>query len=108
MVTRGELWEYVIGSQQYRALIISNDEYNEHPDMRPWGLIVSRLKAAPGDAAPLFVSLGPGDPGEAGAVVQIPAIVRLDRTALRHNLGFVTNATLNAVERGLREFLALP
>jgi hypothetical protein len=31
-----------------------------------------------------------------------------DRTALRHNLGLVSNDTLNAVERGLREFLNLP
>ncbi len=71
---RGQVWEYVQGSRQYRTLIVSNDEYNELP----------------------------------GAVAVIPRVLRCDIAALRRNLGFVTNNTMNAVERGLREFLNLP
>jgi hypothetical protein len=35
-------------------------------------------------------------------------VLRCDPSALRHNLGFVTNDTIDAVERGLWEFLTLP
>ena len=32
---RGQVWEYVQGSRQYRVVIVSNDEYNEFPDAVP-------------------------------------------------------------------------
>ena len=38
----------------------------------------------------------------------IPLVVRCDPSALRRNLGFVANDTLNAVERELRDHLNLP
>ena len=101
---RGQLWEYVQGSRQYRVLIISNDEYNELPGAIPWALAVERgATGIPG----YLVELGADDPLP-GTVVVIPRVVRCDTTALRHNLGFVTNSALNAIERGLREFLNLP
>jgi mRNA-degrading endonuclease toxin of MazEF toxin-antitoxin module len=43
-----------------------------------------------------------------GAVVVVPRVVRCDTSALRRDLGFVTNETMNAIDRGLREFLNLP
>jgi hypothetical protein len=54
-----------------------------------------------------LVPMVAGDPLP-GAAVAVPRVLRCEPTALRHNLGFVTNGTLNAVERGLREFLNLP
>ena len=101
---RGQVWEYVQGSRQYRTLIVSNDEYNELPGAIPWALVLERGSAGiPG----YLVELGAEDPLP-GAVAVIPRVLRCDIAALRRNLGFVTNNTMNAVERGLREFLNLP
>ncbi|GEM_PF-1692341 len=101
---RGEVWEYVQGSRQYRILIISNDAYNELPGAVPWALVLERGAAGiPG----YLVELVATDPLP-GAMVVIPRVLRCDAAALRHKLGFVTNETMNAVERGLREFLNLP
>jgi hypothetical protein len=101
---RGQIWEYTQGSRQYRILIISNDEYNELPGAVPWALTVERsAPTVPGFLVPLV----DGDP-LAGAVIVVPRVLRCSPDALRHNLGFIGNDTLNAVERGLREFLNLP
>ena len=44
-----------------------------------------------------------------GAYVRIHSVVQiLDRSALRDNHGFVSHATMEAVETALREFLELP
>ena len=101
---RGQIWEHVRGSRQYRVLIISNDEYNEMPGAAPWAVTVERGSAnIPGYA----VLLNRDDPLP-GAVVVIPYVLRCDASALRRSVGFVTNETMNAVEYGLREFLNLP
>jgi hypothetical protein len=39
---RGQVWEYVQGSRQYRVVIASNDEYNELPGAFPWALVLER------------------------------------------------------------------
>jgi hypothetical protein len=101
---RGQIWDYVQGSRQYRILIISGDEYNELPGALPWALAIDR---GPGQIPGYLVPLGPQDPLP-GAVVVVARVLRCDSTALRHNLGFATAETINAVDRGLREFLALP
>ena len=98
------MWEYAQGSRQYRVLIVSNDEYNELPGAVPWALAIERTATGiPG----YLVVLGDRDPLP-GAGILIPRVLRCDPSALRHNLGSVTNGTINAVERGLREFLTLP
>jgi mRNA-degrading endonuclease toxin of MazEF toxin-antitoxin module len=100
---RGEVWEYVGGSHQYRILIISSDEYNELPEAIPWALVLERdAEGIPGYLIPLSTS----DPLP-GAVIVIPRVFRVDPTALRRRLGEVTEPTMRAVERGLREFLNL-
>lgn len=92
------------GSRQYRVLIVSNDEYNELPGAVPWALALERgASGVPG----YLVILGNEDPLP-GAAIVIPRVLRCDPGTLRHNLGFVTNDAINAVERGLREFLNLP
>ncbi len=103
MVTRGQIWAYIQGSRQYRILIISNDEFNGLDGVFPWGLRVAR--DAPGGG--LLVRLDESDPLP-GASVDVTAVVRIDRTALRENLGFIAPSTLNAVEAALRDFLNLP
>jgi mRNA-degrading endonuclease toxin of MazEF toxin-antitoxin module len=101
---RGQVWEYVLGSRQYRVVIVSNDEYNELPQAVPWALVVERsAPTIPG----FLVRLTDDDPLP-GAAVVVPRVVRCDPSALRHCLGFLTNHSMNAVERGLREFLNLP
>ena len=93
----------VRGSQQYRLLIISNDECNDEPDIDPWGVLVVRVDAVPD----MVIRLSPEDP-LSGAVVDFTRVMRVDRTALRDNHGFVSNDTMNAVEYALRDFLNLP
>lgn len=102
-VIRGQIWLYVTGSQSVRVLIVSNDEYNDDAGFRPWGLLVQRT----GAEGPLAIRIAAGEP-EAGALIKIPLLYRVDPTAVRENLGFVSNDTMNAVEYGLREFLVLP
>jgi mRNA-degrading endonuclease toxin of MazEF toxin-antitoxin module len=85
-------------------LIISGDEYNDHLDAMPWAIAVERdAPRIPG----YLVRLAATDPLP-GATAVIPRVLRCDTTALRTCLGFLTEETMNAVERGLREFLALP
>lgn len=100
---RGQIWAYIQGSRQYRILIISNDEFNGVDGVFPWGLRISRDAPDGG----LIVRLDLGDPLP-GAAVDVTAVVRVDRAALRENLGFVAPSTLNAVETALRDFLNLP
>ena len=101
---RGEVWEYVQGSRQYRVVVVSNDEYNELPGAVPWALAIER---GPGAIPGYLVGLRTDDPLP-GATVVVPRVLRCDPSALRRNLGFVSNDTMNAIERGLREFLNLP
>ena len=101
---RGQVWEYIQGSRQYRVLIVSNDEYNEQARAMPWALVVQR--EAPKTAGHL-IEMTDGDPLP-GAVVAVPLVLRCDPTGLRRNLGFVQDDTLNTVERALRDLLALP
>lgn len=105
MVRRGQIWTLPRGSNQYRVLVISNDEYNGVEELAIWALVVARDVPHPNQLA---VRLGTGDP-LSGAFVKIHGVVQiLDRTALKDNLGFVSHATMTAVEDGLREFLELP
>lgn len=104
-MTRGQVWEYVVGSRQIRILIISGDEYNDDPRISPWALRVQR--DVPRDSSGLLVKLGAEDP-LTGAIVAIPSVVRIDPSGLRTNFGFVGQSTMDAVEGGLRDFLALP
>ena len=102
-MTRGEVWTLVRGSRQYRVLIVSNDEYNVLEDVTPWGLIIDRIVAD----SDLLVPLVAYDPLP-GATVDASAVVRVDRSALRDNHGFVGNDTMNRVEYALRDLLNLP
>ena len=105
MVRRGQVWTLLRGGSQHRVLIISNDEYNGVGELAIWALVVAREVPHPNQLA---VRLGSGDP-LGGAFVKMHAVVQiLDRTALRDSHGFVSHATMTAVEDALREFLELP
>ena len=102
---RGQIWTLLRGGSQHRVLVISNDEYNSVDELAVWALTVVRDVPHPNHLA---VRLGGDDP-LAGAYVRIHGVVQiLDRSALRDNHGFVSHATMNAVEAALREFLELP
>jgi mRNA interferase MazF len=104
VVKRGQIWTLLRGGSQHRALIISNDEYNNVEELAVWALAVVRDAPHPNHLA---VRLGSGDP-LSGAFVRIHSVVQvLDRSALRDNHGFVSHATMNAVEDAIREFLEL-
>jgi mRNA-degrading endonuclease toxin of MazEF toxin-antitoxin module len=108
MVARGQVWSYVQGSRQYRVLVISNDEFNALPAVGPWALRVDRAPAgAPVVDIDLLIRMTGDDPLP-GAYVNVPAVVRVDETALRDNLGVVSHATMAAVEHAIRDFLELP
>lgn len=102
---RGQIWTLLRGGSQHRVLVISNDEYNSVDELAVWALAVVREVPHPNH---LVVRLGGDDP-LSGAFVRIHSVVQiLDRSALRDNHGFVSHATMNAVEEALREFLELP
>ena len=104
MVRRGQIWTLLRGGSQYRVLVISNDEYNAVDELAVWALTVVRDTPHPNQ---LVVPLTGDDP-LTGAFVRIHAVVQIaDRTALRHNHGFVSHATMNDVEDAVREFLEL-
>lgn len=105
MVRRGQVWTLLRGGSQYRVLIISNDEYNDVDELAVWTLVAARDVPHPNQLA---VRMGPDDPLP-GAFVKIHGVVQvLDRTALRDCAGFVSHATMTAIEEALREFLELP
>ena len=105
MVRRGQIWTLLRGRSQHRVLVVSNDEYNDVAELAVWALAVVRDVPHPNHLA---VRLDDGDPLR-GAFVRIHSVVQiLDRSALRENHGFVSHATMNAVEEALREFLELP
>lgn len=102
---RGQVWTLLRGGSQYRVLIISNDEYNDVDELAIWALVVTRDVPHPNQ---LSVRLSAEDP-LSGAFVKIHAVVQiLDRTTLRDNTGFLSQATMTAIEGALREFLELP
>lgn len=102
---RGQIWTLMRGGSQHRVLVISNDEYNAVDELAVWALTVVRDVPHPNH---LVIQLNAADP-LAGAFVRIHSVVQvLDRGALRDNHGFVSHATMNAVEEALREFLDLP
>jgi len=104
-VKRGQIWTLLRGGSQHRVLVISNDEYNAVEELAVWALVVVRDVPHPNQLA---VRLGDGDP-LSGAFVRIHSVVQiLDRSALRDNHGFVSPATMLAVEDAVREFLELP
>jgi mRNA interferase MazF len=105
VVKRGQIWTLLRGGGQHRVLVISNDEYNGVEELAVWALAVVRDVPHPNHLA---VRLGGDDP-LSGAFVRMHSVVQiLDRSALRDNHGFVSPATMNAVEDALREFLELP
>ncbi|WP_432839794.1 type II toxin-antitoxin system PemK/MazF family toxin [Dactylosporangium sp. CA-092794] len=102
---RGQIWTLLRGGGEHRVLVVSNDEYNAVEELAVWALTVVRDVPHPNH---LVVRLEQDDP-LAGAYVRIHSVGQiLDRTALRDNHGFVSHATMNAVEAALREFLELP
>ncbi len=102
---RGQVWTLLRGSSRHRVLIISNDEYNGVDELAVWGMAVVRDVPLRNH---LTVRLDNADP-LAGAFVRIHSVVQiLDRSALRDDHGFVSHATMAAVETALREFLELP
>jgi mRNA-degrading endonuclease toxin of MazEF toxin-antitoxin module len=104
VVRRGQIWTLVRGGSQHRVLITSNDEYNSVEELAIWALTVVRDVPHPNHLA---VRLSTEDP-LAGAFVRIHSVVQvLDRGTLRDNHGFVSHATMNAVEDAIREFLEL-
>jgi mRNA interferase MazF len=105
VVRRGQIWTLVRGDNLYRALIVSNDEYNLADDVAIWALTVVRDVARPNG---LTIRLRPDDP-LSGAYVRIPSVLQLqDRSALRDNYGFISHDTMNLVDNALRDFLDLP
>ncbi len=102
VVTRGQILEVVRGSQRLRVLVVSNDQVNASDVVAPWGLMVDRT----GRAAAFQVVLESPDPLP-GAVVRVPSVVVIDRTAIRANFGLVHPSTMRAVDASLREFLDL-
>src|SRR5436189_4005916 len=105
MVRRGQIWTLLRGGSQHRVLVISNDEYNSVVELAIWALTIVREVPHPNQLA---VRLTETDP-LTGAFVRLHSVVQvLDRIALRDNLGYVSHATMNAIEAALREFLELP
>jgi mRNA interferase MazF len=105
VVKRGQIWTLLRGGSQHRVLVISNDEYNGVQELAVWALTVVRDVPHPNHLVVPLV----GDDPLSGAFVRIHSVVQvLDRAALRDNHGFVSQATMNAVENALREFLELP
>lgn len=105
MVNRGQVWTLLQGSNQYRVLIISNDEYNYVEDLPVCALAIQRETPPAGH---LTVDLQGGDP-YAGAKIRIHSFVKInDRTALKESHGFISPDTMAAVERAVRDFLELP
>jgi mRNA-degrading endonuclease toxin of MazEF toxin-antitoxin module len=101
---RGQVWAYVAGSQQYRILILSGEDFNELAGAQPWAVTIRRTGAPLTD---YLIALGPQDP-LTGSLVEIPRVLRCDPSALREIVGYVSAQTMRLVEHAVRELLELP
>lgn len=87
-----------------RVVILSSDEYNSQEEFQPVGVLVIRQTLQVGV---LGVRLGPGDPLP-GATVMANAPIRIVRSGLRTALGWLTDASMIAVEQAVRDLYELP
>ena len=101
---RGQVWEYIAGSQQYRILVLSGEDFNTLDGAQPWAVLIRRTGAALTD---FLIPLGPADP-LTGSIVEIPRVMRCDPSGLRAIVGYVSPATMRLVEHAVRELLELP
>jgi hypothetical protein len=86
----GGLFRWCAGSQQYRVLVVSGEDFNAFDGAYPWAVVIRRTGVPVGD---YVIPLEPAGP-LTGAIVEVPRVMRCDPTGLWAILGYVSPFTV--------------
>jgi hypothetical protein len=100
----GQVREYIAGSQQYRIVVLSGEDFDTLDGAQPWAVMIRRTGAALTD---FLIPLGPADP-LTGSIVEIPRVMRCDPSGLHALVGYVSPPTMRLAEHAVRELVELP
>jgi mRNA-degrading endonuclease toxin of MazEF toxin-antitoxin module len=100
-VKRGEVYEYTVGSQRARIVILSATRYN--PDRASFAVVLGAAVATPPVA--VLVPTAEADPVRGTIDVSRPR--PLDASAVRARIGRLTPSTLRQVDRAIRTYFDL-
>jgi mRNA-degrading endonuclease toxin of MazEF toxin-antitoxin module len=100
-VKRGEVYEYTVGSQRARIVILSATRYN--PDRASFAVVLGAAVEPPPVA--ILVPTAETDPVRGTIDVSRPR--PLDPSAVRARIGRLTPSTLRQVDRAIRTYFDL-
>jgi mRNA-degrading endonuclease toxin of MazEF toxin-antitoxin module len=98
---RGEVYEYTIGSQRARVVIVSANRYN--PRRATLAMVLGASVATPPVA--VVVPTADGDPVRGS--IDVSRLRPLDPTAVQARVGRLSTDTLRRLERALRTYFDL-
>jgi mRNA-degrading endonuclease toxin of MazEF toxin-antitoxin module len=100
-MNRGEVYEYAIGSQRARIVIVSAARYN--PTRATFAVVLGADVPAP----PVAVLVPTTDADPVRGTIDASRLRPLDPTGLRARIGRLAPTTLGRLERSLRAYLDL-
>lgn len=98
---RGEVYEYTIGSQRARIVIVSASRYN--PGRATFALVLGAGVVAP----PVAVLVPTVEADPVRGTIDVSRLRPLDASAVRARLGRLAPATLRQIDRALRTYFDL-
>jgi mRNA-degrading endonuclease toxin of MazEF toxin-antitoxin module len=98
---RGEVYEYTIGSQRARVVILSANRYNPR---RATFAVVLGASVPPPPVAVIVATAG-GDPLRGS--IDVSRLRPLDPTAVQARIGRLSSDTLRNLDRALRTYFEL-
>lgn len=99
---RGEVYEYTIGSQRARVVIVSASRYNPR---RATLAVVLGASVPPPPPVAVIVPTAEGDPVRGS--IDVSRLRPLDATAVRARIGRLSAGTLRNLDRALRTYFDL-
>jgi mRNA-degrading endonuclease toxin of MazEF toxin-antitoxin module len=100
-VRRGEVYEYAVGSQRARIVIVSAARYN--PRRATFAVVLGADVASP----PVAVLVPTAEADPVRGTVDVSRLRPLDPSAVRTRVGQLAPQTLRQVDRALRTYFDL-
>jgi mRNA-degrading endonuclease toxin of MazEF toxin-antitoxin module len=98
---RGEVYEYTIGSQRTRVVIVSATRY--HPRRGTFAVVLGAGVTPP--PVPVLVPTAEADP--VGGTIDVSRLRPLDPSAVRARVGNLAPDTVRKLDRALRTYFDL-
>jgi len=100
-VKRGEVFEYTVGSQRTRIVIVSATRYN--PGRAAFAVVLGADVLSP----PVAVMVPTAEADPVRGTIDVSRLRPLDPSAVRARVGRLTPTTLRQVDRALRTYFDL-